>query len=137
MSAIVGITHLARAFSIDEFFVGTTVGAAGTVSSGLSAGRADSANSTDSSKTLDADALLVAVVNFVGSTFSGADAELIGVESLLAIAVSGLRVVLRVDGTGDTVSVADEVVVGALLTNTGHESISVKTSASVGLSVEG
>lgn len=120
MSAVVGETHLAGTFSVDEFLIGATVGAASAIGSGLSASRADGADSTDSSETLDADALLVVVVDLIGSALSDANAELIGEETILAVTVGGLGVVLRVDGTGDTVSVADEVVVRAGLTNATH-----------------
>ena len=137
MSAVVGETLPAGAFSVDEFLIGATVGAARAIGSGLSASRADGADSTDSSETLDADALLVAVVDLICSAFSDANAELVGEEAILAVTVGGLRVVLRVDGAGDTVSVADEVVVRAGLTYATHESITVKASASVGLGVEG
>jgi len=86
---------------------------------------------------LNADTLTVGIiVNFIGATFSGANAELIGEESILTITVGGLGVVYRVDGTSHTKSVADKIVGGAFLTNTTNKAISVKTSAGVSLGVE-
>lgn len=86
---------------------------------------------------MNADTLTVGIiVNFIGATFSGANAELIGVESTLTIAVSSLGVVDRVDGTSHTISVADKIVGGAFLTNTTNKAISIQTSAGVSLGVE-
>ena len=51
---------------------------------------ADSADSIDATQSLDAPALLRrGVVDFVGPAFLGADAELVGVVSIFAVASAG------------------------------------------------
>ena len=61
-----------------------------------------------------------------------ADAELVGVETRNAVAVGGGGVVDRVDGAGHAVTVADEVVGGALLTLTAHQTVTGNADAGVG-----
>lgn len=116
MCSIVGESLLADAFSAHEDFVGSTIGAAGSIDCGLGSSGADSASSLDSAKTLQALALMgVRIVLFVGSALLGADAELVGEVSADAVAVAGVGVVLGVDGAGDAVAVADEIVGRAFL----------------------
>lgn len=134
LSRVVGVTTLADAFSAHQLFVGFTVGAS-LIRSGLSARRADGADSTDAAKSLKASASLSAgIVLLVGSAFLGADAILVGVESTLAVTVACLGVVVRVDWASDTVSVADEVPAGAFLAHSAHQAITIKADASVGCS---
>lgn len=76
----------------------------------------------------------VGVIFFIGSTFLSADTVLIDVETSLAITVSSIGVVLGVDGAGHAVSVADEVVSGAFLTDVAHQAVPFKTDTLVGLS---
>lgn len=113
-------------------FVGPTVGA-NLARSGLSASRADGADATDAAQTLEAGASLSAgVVLLVGSAFLGADAILVGVEPTLAVAVACLGVIVRVDRASDTVSVADEIPVGASLAHSAHQAKACKADASIG-----
>lgn len=63
---------------------------------------------------MNTEALLsVGVVDLVGSALSGADARLVGEETVGALASLGDWAEDGVDGTGDTVSAADEVVLRA------------------------
>ena len=68
----------------------------------------------------------VSIVFFVGSAFLGADSELVGEVSADAVAVVGFGIEFGVDGAGDAVSVADEVVGGAFLAGSSQQSESFK-----------
>ncbi len=72
------------------------------------------------------------VVDFVGAALLGADAELVGVEAVEALAVFVVGVEGGVDGTGDAVAVADEVVVGTGLALAADESVAGVADAGVG-----
>ena len=131
--SVKGESGLADALAVAEFLVITAVVARGAVGSRLAAGGADGADTTDASKSLEADATLGGViVDFIGLAFLGADAELVGVESGVAVAPGPLFVVGRVDRTGHTVSVADEVVVRASLTFVVDESEAIEAFACLG-----
>jgi hypothetical protein len=101
---------LATALAVDEDLVGLAGRAGIAVSSGFRTRRTDLASAVHSSESLDATtALGSSVVDLIGSALLGTDAPLVGVEASETVAVLGGRVVGRIDGTGHTVSVGDEV----------------------------
>lgn len=102
----------------------------------MSASWANSTDSTDSAKTLEARAFMsVGVINLVSSALSGTDSILIGEEARVAVTVVGLSIVSRVHWASNTVSVTDKVVSRTFLTNFAHKSETFKTLASTGLNI--
>lgn len=93
--------------------------------------RANLAYSIDSSKSLDAcTSLRISSVDFVCSAFLFANSPLIGKESNSAIALFGSSIVVRVDWTGNAISVWDEIAIGAYLAWSREKSKSTVTNAS-------
>jgi hypothetical protein len=89
-AAVVGIAGLADTAAAGKFLVDSAAGA-GAVRSGHGAGGTDGAGPADSAEAGQADALLgTGVVLLIGAALLGADAHLVGVVSVAAVASQGL-----------------------------------------------
>lgn len=93
LTRVVGISALADTFATHQLLVASAVGT-NSVRGSLSSSRTQGTDSADAAQTRNASTSLSAgVVLFVGSAFLGADTELVGVVSIVAVAVASLGVV--------------------------------------------
>ena len=93
LTRVVGMSALADTFATHQLLVASAVGT-NSVRGSLSSSRTQGTDSADAAQTRNASTSLSAgVVLFVGSAFLSADTELVGVVSIIAVAVASLGVV--------------------------------------------